>query len=126
MIPTYRYASSQPFERDDIELVKMFLSQFKDEDGDSYVLKARPDVEERKAKAVEAIAVAENGRSLAIEHTYIQPFEGQRSADIPFVSYEYSAYTCPPARAKTSRSISQTPFAPSFCFSFAFSTSGPA
>ena len=57
MMPTYRYASSQPFERDDIELVKMFLSQFKDEDGNSYVLKVRPDVEERKAKAVEAIAV---------------------------------------------------------------------
>ncbi len=83
---TYRYISSQPFERDDIELVQMFLSQYKDEGGNSYVLKARPDVEERKAKAVEAIAVAENGRSLAIEHTYIQPFEGQKFDDVPFLT----------------------------------------
>ena len=83
---TYRYASSQPFERDDIELVQMFLSQYKDEDGNSYVLKVRPDVEERKAKAVEAIAVAESGCSLAIEHTYIQPFEGQKSDDVPFLT----------------------------------------
>jgi hypothetical protein len=58
MMPTYRYATSQPLERDDIEFVNMFLSQFKDEDDNSYVLKARPDDEERKAKAVEPIAVA--------------------------------------------------------------------
>jgi hypothetical protein len=82
---TYAYTSSG-FERDDIELVKMFLSQFKDDDGRSYTLKARPDVEDRKAKAVEAIAVAEDGHTLAIEHTYIQPFEGQRSDDIPFLT----------------------------------------
>lgn len=81
---TYAY-TSPGFERDDIELVKMFLSQFKDSDGKSYTLKARPDVEDRKAKAVEAIAVADNGRTLAIEHTYIQPFEGQRADDVPFL-----------------------------------------
>lgn len=86
MMPTHTYTSSQEFERDDIELVKMFLSQFKDNDGRTYTLKARPDAEERKTKAVEAITVAENGRTLAIEHTYIQPFEGQKSDDVPFLT----------------------------------------
>jgi hypothetical protein len=82
---TYTY-TSPGFERDDIELVKMFLSQFKDSDGKSYTLKARPDVEDRKAKAVEAIAVADDGRTLAIEHTYIQPFEGQIADNVPFLT----------------------------------------
>ena len=82
---TFTY-KSQGFERDDIELVKMFLSQFKDEDGRSYALKARPDLADRKTKAVEAIAVAEDEHTLAIEHTYIQPFEGQKSDDIPFLT----------------------------------------
>lgn len=83
--PAYTY-TSQEFERDDIELVKMFLSQFKDEEGRSYALKKRPDVEERKAKAIEAVAVSDDGRTLAIEHTYIQPFEGQKSDDVPFLT----------------------------------------
>src|SRR5271163_1715139 len=82
---TYTY-TSLGFERDDIELVKMFLSQFKDGEGKSFTLKARPDVEERKAKAVEAIAAADNGCTLAIEHTYIQPFEGQKADDVPFLA----------------------------------------
>jgi hypothetical protein len=82
--PTTTYNSVTPFERDDIELVKMFLAGFKDEDGRTYQLKARPDVTERKGKAIEAIAVSEDGRTLAIAHTYIQPFEGERADAVPF------------------------------------------
>ncbi|HXW17402.1 MAG TPA: hypothetical protein VEJ39_03825 [Candidatus Acidoferrales bacterium] len=85
MAETHEY-NSEAFERDDIELVKMFLSQFKDDDGNSYFLAARPDIEERTSKAVEAIAISPNGRTLAIEHTFIQPFEGQRSDDVPFLA----------------------------------------
>jgi hypothetical protein len=81
---TYTY-NSEGFERDDIELVKMFLSQFKD-DGKPYAIKTRPELEEHKAKAVEAVAITENGRTLAIEHTYIEPFQGQRTDDIPFLT----------------------------------------
>jgi hypothetical protein len=84
MTPTFDYAA-ETFERDDIELVKMFLSQFKDEDG-NYKLEARPDVVERNEKAIEAIAVSETGRRLAIEHTYIQPFEGQMADNVPFLT----------------------------------------
>jgi hypothetical protein len=79
-------AKSPGSERDDIELVKMFLSKYKDEDGNSYTLESRPDTTERKEKAIEAIAVAKNGRRLAIEHTLIQPFEKQREDDIPFLA----------------------------------------
>jgi hypothetical protein len=82
--PTITYNSSSPFERDDIELVKMFLAGFKDENGRTYNLKARPDVAERKEKAIEAIAESEDGRTLAMEHTYIQPFEGERADAVPF------------------------------------------
>jgi hypothetical protein len=86
MMPNHIYKTAEKFERDDIELVKMFLSQFKDEAGRSYTIKSRPDVEDRNAKAVEAIAIAEDGHTLAIEHTYIQPFEGQRADDYPFLA----------------------------------------
>jgi hypothetical protein len=75
--PTITYSSSSPFERDDIELVRMFLAGFKDESGRTYKLKERPDVTERKEKAIEAIAASEDGRTLAIEHTYVQPFVGE-------------------------------------------------
>jgi hypothetical protein len=85
MTPTFDY-TAETFERDDIELVKIFLSQFKDEDGNSYKLGARPDVVERKEKAIEAIAISESGRRLAIEHTYIQPFEGQMADNVPFLT----------------------------------------
>ena len=83
---TAEAAKSAGFERDDIELVKMFLSQYKDEDGNSYALESRPDTTERKEKAIEAIAVAKNGRRLAIEHTLIQPFEVQKADDVPFLN----------------------------------------
>lgn len=85
MTPTFDY-SAETFERDDIELVNMFLSQFKDGDGNSYKLETRPDVVERKEKAIEAIAVSENGSRMAIEHTYIQPFEGQMADNVPFLT----------------------------------------
>jgi hypothetical protein len=55
-------------------------------------------VEERKEKAIEAIAVADNGRALAVEHTYIQPFEGQRSEDIPFLKVFEQLRTDPQMR----------------------------
>jgi hypothetical protein len=81
--PTITYNSSS-FESDDIELVKMFLAGFKDDDGRTYELKSRPDTTERKEKAIEAIAASKDGHNVAIEHTYIQPFEGERADAVPF------------------------------------------
>lgn len=72
------------FERDDIELVKLFLGEYNDADGSSYNLKVRPEIVERNAKAVEAVAVDERGHCLAIEHTLVLPFEGKKADDVPF------------------------------------------
>jgi hypothetical protein len=74
------------FERDDIELVKLFLTKYKDAAGNSYHLAERPDVTERKAKAIEAVAVDEHGRRLAIEHTMVEAFAGKRADDVPFLA----------------------------------------
>lgn len=58
--------------------------RIQDESGRTYKLKERPDVTERKEKAIEAIAASEDGRTLAIEHTYVQPFVGERADAVPF------------------------------------------
>lgn len=71
--------------RDDIRLVELFLSQYKDAAGNVYRLAERPDVAERNAPAIEAVAVDALGHRLAVEHTLIQPFEGQKSDDLPFL-----------------------------------------
>jgi hypothetical protein len=74
------------FERDDIELVKLFLSRFKDRENNSYKIESRPDATEHNAKAIDCIALAENGTRLGIEHTSIHPFEGKKADDVPFLA----------------------------------------
>jgi hypothetical protein len=86
MTPEITSPASAAFERDDIELVKLFLGRYKDSEGNSYTLQSRPDTTERREKAIEAVAVAENGKRLGIEHTNIHPFEGKKSDDVPFVT----------------------------------------
>jgi len=71
--------------RDDIQLVRLFLSRYQDSAGNSYRLAERPDVVERNAPAIEAVACDAHGHRLAVEHTLIQPFEGQKSDDLPFL-----------------------------------------
>src|SRR5260370_42234847 len=74
----------EDFDRDDIELVKLFLTYYKDAEGSFYILTARPDKVERKEKAVEAIAEDKHGHRWAIEHTLIEAFEGQKGDDPRF------------------------------------------
>ena len=71
--------------RDDISMVRLFLSRYQDPAGNSYRLAERPDVVERNAPAIEAVAHDAHGHRLAVEHTLIQPFEGQKSDDLPFL-----------------------------------------
>jgi hypothetical protein len=85
-MPEPTKATSEDFERDDIELVKLFLAQYKDAEGNSYDLTARPDRDQRKEKAIEAIAEDKHGRRLAVEHTLIQAFEGQKADDPRFLA----------------------------------------
>jgi len=98
MTPEIAPPASLAFERDDIELVKLFLSKYKNADGNSYTLEKRPEIVERKEKAVEAIAVDKNAHHLAIEHTLIQPFEGKMSDDIPFLTVFEQLRTDPSLR----------------------------
>jgi hypothetical protein len=85
-MPEPAKAVPKDFERDDIELVKLFLSQYKDSDGNFFNVTARPDTVERKEKAIEAIAENKHGHRLAVEHTLIQPFEGKMADDVPFTT----------------------------------------
>ena len=71
--------------REDIQLVRLFLSLYQDSAGNSYRLAERPDVVERNAPAIEAVACDAHGHRLAVEHTLIQPFDGQKSDDLPFL-----------------------------------------
>jgi len=73
------------FERDDIELVKLFLAQYKDSEGNSYRIAERPDVAEHKVKAIDVLAVDEHGHRLAIEHTMVEAFAGKKADDVPFL-----------------------------------------
>ena len=84
-MPEPAKTTPQDFERDDIELVELFLTQYKDAGGNAYDLIARPDRVERKKKAVEAIAEDKHGHRLAIEHTLIEAFEGQKADDPRFL-----------------------------------------
>lgn len=62
----------------DQKLVSHFLSAFNQQCGASFKVERWPDVENRQTPAVEAVASNANGETIAIEHTLVQPFEGER------------------------------------------------
>jgi hypothetical protein len=70
----------------DIQLIGLFLGKYRDSNGDSYTIVERPEKVERNKPAVEAIAVNRNGRRLAIEHTFVEPFEGQMADNPRFLA----------------------------------------
>jgi hypothetical protein len=72
--------------RRDERLIEMFLSGYRDRAGQSYQLRERPDRVERERPAIDCIAVNEAGETLAIEHTLVEPFEGQKADDQPFLT----------------------------------------
>ncbi len=63
----------------DQRIVEVFvlneLSRTRDE---AFTITARPDQTERRREAVEAIATGKSGRTIAIEHTLLQDFPGER------------------------------------------------
>ena len=65
--------------RRDRRLVNLFLSQYGD-----YPKRDYPEDSVRNKRAVEVIAEDRNGNTLAIEHTLIQPFIGERDDAQPF------------------------------------------
>src|ERR1035438_9171474 len=59
-------------------LVSHFLSALNQQYRASFKVVRWPDEENRQTPAVEAVAADVNGDTLAIEHTLVQPFEGER------------------------------------------------
>jgi hypothetical protein len=70
----------------DIKLIELFLLQYRDSGGEAYRIVEYPEEVEREKPAVEAIAENSKGQRLAIEHTLVQPFEGQRDDDRRFLA----------------------------------------
>lgn len=76
---------SCPMRRDE-RLIDLFLRGYRDRAGNSYRLVERPDRIERDRPAIDCIAESERGDRLAIEHTLVEPFEGQMADDQPFLA----------------------------------------
>ena len=72
-------------EKRDIKLVKFFLNYYNERLGHQYSITSQPDKVERNKEAVEAIATDENGHTLAIEHTLMQPFVDDKADTQPFL-----------------------------------------
>lgn len=67
------------------ELITIFVGEFNDWAKSSYVVESWPDVQTRDRKAVDALARDALGRDLAVEHTLLQPFLGDREDTVPFL-----------------------------------------
>ena len=72
--------------RRDERLIDLFLRGYKDREANLYGLAERPDHVERGRLAIDCIAVNERGDRLAIEHTLVEPFQGQKADDQPFLA----------------------------------------
>jgi len=64
--------------RRDHKLVELFLVEFNRVTGKTYEVREWPEDIQRQTPAVEAIAADVTGKTLAIEHTLLQPFVGER------------------------------------------------
>jgi hypothetical protein len=65
--------------RRDQQLIEGFLRAYDRLHGTSHKIVRRPEQSNRSSPAVEAVAADEIGRTVAFEHTLIEPFEGERS-----------------------------------------------
>jgi hypothetical protein len=62
----------------DQQLVSNFLLAFNQQYGASFKIVRWPDADNRQTPAVEAVASDVGGETIAIEHTLVQPFDGER------------------------------------------------
>ena len=77
--------SHLPMRRDQ-QLVEAFVRGYNRSRGESYQIAQRPEDVERHKPTVEAIFRDGAGKTLAVEHTLIQPFVGQKDDDQPFLT----------------------------------------
>ena len=64
----------------DKQIVKLFLSGYAKATGSAFGEPVHPDEVLRDRPAVDAMATDEFGRTVAVEHTILQPFPGQKEA----------------------------------------------
>jgi hypothetical protein len=69
----------------DKRLISSFVAELNLWTGASYEVVSWPDVDTRDRQAVDAVARDVSGRELAIEHTLLQPFTGDRADTVPFL-----------------------------------------
>lgn len=70
----------------DQKLVALFLDKYNELTKETFKVSVWADEAERNKPAVEAIAVNESGATLAIEHTLLQPFVGEREDTTRFLT----------------------------------------
>lgn len=66
-------------------LARHFFTGYGDLIGEAFNIIELPDQAERKCQAVEVIAINGLGIRFAVEHTLLQPFEGQKQDDVVFL-----------------------------------------
>jgi len=69
----------------DKQLIALFVDEFNNWAEASYAVVSWPDIDTRDRKAVDALARDAAGRELAIEHTLLQPFIGDRDDRVSFL-----------------------------------------
>ncbi len=72
--------------RRDSKLVELFLRGYNEANCETYRIAEWPDQNQRQIPAVEAVAVNSRGIRLAIEHTLVQPFVGEKDDSQPFLA----------------------------------------
>lgn len=70
----------------DKQLIALFVEEFNRWANSSYAIVSWPDVDTRDRKAVDALARDALGGELAIEHTLLQPFLGDKADIVPFLT----------------------------------------
>jgi hypothetical protein len=69
----------------DKRLIELFLTEFNEWTARSYNVVDWPDLQTRDRKAVDALARDDQGRCVAIEHTLLQPFTGEKADAVAFL-----------------------------------------
>jgi hypothetical protein len=70
----------------DKQLIELFLVGYSELKGRRFRIIEHPDETDRMQQAVDGLAISGDGESLAIEHTLLEPFEGERADAQPFMA----------------------------------------
>ena len=70
----------------DRELTQIFLKGYNRYRGTGFMIESYPEDTDRHRKAVEVIARDQSGATLAVEHTLVQPFGGEREDRVRFLA----------------------------------------